>query len=148
MSAEQFVEWVEPFCGSEPVYMRVSTATAIAHQKLAAEQARPGFKYENDEQALNDFIACHWAKALSAQPDTGKEDGERLQINPQLAELLVDALHESENVLCVGDGRSTEDRDKWLLRRVVFTTLGLPMPSLLDTARAAQSAPNGGRGEG
>ena len=60
-----FVEWVEPFGpNSEPVYCRVSIATAIATQKYTAQQAKAGFRYLSDNEALDDFMTVHWAKTV------------------------------------------------------------------------------------
>jgi hypothetical protein len=34
---------------------------AIEHQKALVAKVRPEFKYESDQQALEDFIAVNWA---------------------------------------------------------------------------------------
>jgi hypothetical protein len=57
-----WVEWVEPFGpNSEPVYCRVTKETAVATQKHSANDAKPGFIYESDERALEDFMTVQWA---------------------------------------------------------------------------------------
>ena len=51
-----WVEWVEPFGdSSDPVYMRVSKETAIAHIKRVYPPNT------NDKKALDEFILVHWA---------------------------------------------------------------------------------------
>ena len=43
----------------------VSIREAIEIQKATAAQVRPGFTYENDEQALQDYLTVHWAEIIS-----------------------------------------------------------------------------------
>ena len=54
-----WIEWVEPFIDSDPVYMRVLPETAIKSARHAA--IFRGHYYATDEDALEDFIAVHWA---------------------------------------------------------------------------------------
>lgn len=57
-----WVEWIEPFGpNNEPVYMRVEVAIAIAKQKDIASKMRKDFKYNSDNDALQDFIIVNWA---------------------------------------------------------------------------------------
>lgn len=57
-----WIEWVEPWgILDEPVYCRVEAEAAIKVQKFTANQAKPGFVYESDEDALLDFMTIHWA---------------------------------------------------------------------------------------
>jgi hypothetical protein len=58
----RYVEWIEPFWGSEPVYMRVSESTAIGHQRAVARQSN--HEYGNDQDALDDFLSVHWAQIV------------------------------------------------------------------------------------
>lgn len=60
---DDFVEWVEPFIESEPVYMRVSVAIAIKYQKHKAKSLH-GYIYATDDEALEDFVVVHWAKII------------------------------------------------------------------------------------
>lgn len=65
MDKKIWVEWIEPFGpNNEPVFCRVLRETAIATQKVLTEKAKPGFIYETDEQALDDFVVVHWAKII------------------------------------------------------------------------------------
>jgi hypothetical protein len=58
-----WVEWIEPFGpNNEPVYCRVEASTAIAVRKELA--AKLNHVYVNDEDALLDFIAVHWADVI------------------------------------------------------------------------------------
>jgi hypothetical protein len=66
----RWVEWVEPFGpNSEPVYCRVTEATAIAHAKEVGKRAK--YEYKDDQHALDDFITVHWAsvKEENEKPD-------------------------------------------------------------------------------
>lgn len=45
----------------EYISVTLTAADAIAHQRAHAAEVRPDFQYEDDEQALDDFIAIHWA---------------------------------------------------------------------------------------
>jgi len=49
-----WVEWVEPYVDSDPVYMRVSKDTAIKAQRRC-------HLYDSDEQAFDDFMVVNWA---------------------------------------------------------------------------------------
>ena len=55
----EWIEWVEPFIGSDAVYMRVSPETAIKKARHVANLS--GGYYTSDDEALEDFIAVHWA---------------------------------------------------------------------------------------
>lgn len=61
-----WIEWVEPFVESDPVYLRVSRETAIKYAKDGA--AKHGHTYATDEDALMDFIIVNWARET---PDDG-----------------------------------------------------------------------------
>lgn len=71
MDKEIWIEWAESFGpASEPVYMRASRTTVIAHQR--AIHPYPPTPY-GDDLALEDFIAVNWASiredsALSLYP--------------------------------------------------------------------------------
>ena len=43
----------------------VSVKEAIQIQKATAAQVRPGFVYEDDETALQDYLTIHWAEIIS-----------------------------------------------------------------------------------
>jgi hypothetical protein len=43
----------------------VSVNEAIQIQKATAAQVRPGFVYEDDETALQDYLTIHWAEIIS-----------------------------------------------------------------------------------
>jgi hypothetical protein len=60
----KWIEWVEPFIDSEPVFCRVSPETAILAQKKSAANTTKKFVYSNDQDALDDFIICHWAQTI------------------------------------------------------------------------------------
>jgi len=70
-----WVEWVEPAIDSEPVYCRVSKATAVKMQRKAALDSFKHYVYPNDEQALEDFMTVHWAAASA--PSTLTEEAQR-----------------------------------------------------------------------
>jgi hypothetical protein len=62
-----YVEWIEPFdtSGSIPLICRLTVEDAIKFQLGAPERAgNTVFKYESDEQALDDFMAVHWARIV------------------------------------------------------------------------------------
>jgi hypothetical protein len=52
--------WNEPDKNGKDKVCKASRQQAIEMQKACAE--RNGFTYENDEEALADFIALHWAR--------------------------------------------------------------------------------------
>lgn len=57
-----FVEWKEPFGPiGEPVFCRTLLRTAISYQRWKKEQ-KGTFKYNSDQDALEDFITDNWAK--------------------------------------------------------------------------------------
>ena len=59
---DTWIEWVEPFDPEgNPLFCKIASSTAISAQKRSAESAKPGFKYESDEAALEDFKIVHWA---------------------------------------------------------------------------------------
>lgn len=62
-----WVEWVEPFVESDPVYLRVSKETAIRFAKAAA--AKNGHTYATDEDAFMDFIVENWASTREGNDD-------------------------------------------------------------------------------
>lgn len=43
----------------------VSIKEAIEIQKATAAKVNPNFTYENDEQALQDYLTIHWAEIIS-----------------------------------------------------------------------------------
>ncbi len=43
----------------------VSIREAIEIQKATAAKVNPNFTYENDEQALQDYLTIHWAEIIS-----------------------------------------------------------------------------------
>lgn len=43
----------------------VSVSEAIQIQKQTASQVRPGFVYKDDNDALQDYLAIHWAEIIS-----------------------------------------------------------------------------------
>ena len=65
----RWVEWVEPFIDSDPVYSRISTETAIKAQKTSAKTI--GFEYKTDRDALDDFVICHWASIREEEEKNG-----------------------------------------------------------------------------
>lgn len=66
MNLNDWVEWIEPFGpNSEEVYCRVSVKTAIATQRYTGAQAKQGFVYATDQEALDDFITVHWARVIA-----------------------------------------------------------------------------------
>lgn len=75
----RWVEWIDPFGpNNEPAYHRVpeTTAVACARDYVAKnpDKCRKDFKYENDEQALEDFMTVHWAWFVEDDRD---ENGKR-----------------------------------------------------------------------
>ena len=58
------LSYCEPGEDGSGITVTVTVAEAIERQRAAlaaSKVARPGFQYESDEQALEDFIAIHWA---------------------------------------------------------------------------------------
>lgn len=43
----------------------VTIKEAIEIQKATAAKVNPNFTYENDEQALQDYLTVHWAEIIS-----------------------------------------------------------------------------------
>lgn len=43
----------------------VSVKEAIQIQKATAAKVNPNFTYENDEQALQDYLTVNWAEIIS-----------------------------------------------------------------------------------
>jgi hypothetical protein len=69
----KYVEWIEPFdaSGSIALICRLTVEDAIKWQQGAPERAgNKVFKYESDEQALEDFVTVHWARIVSASSET------------------------------------------------------------------------------
>lgn len=58
-----WVEWVEPYVDSDPVYMRVSAQTAVKFM----QKAYPGI---DPEHALDEFVIVNWA-TLREEPKSG-----------------------------------------------------------------------------
>jgi hypothetical protein len=64
----KYVEWIEPYYTYPdgrtigPVYLKLSVEDAIEVRKVIAAQGN--FTYENDQQALDDFIVVHWGKLV------------------------------------------------------------------------------------
>lgn len=68
---ERWVEWIEPY-GPEPLaenvcVMRVRESTAIAAEKYIASLRVPPYEYKSDKDALDDFIAVHWAQIVEIE---------------------------------------------------------------------------------
>lgn len=60
LGAEDMVEWAEPGTeGREIDLIRITKSAATEQQKQSAFLS--GYVYDNDEDALNDFIVVHWA---------------------------------------------------------------------------------------
>jgi hypothetical protein len=60
-----WIEWVEPFGpDNEPVYLRVRPQVAIAVTRKLHREKRPGEPPLTDQEALDSFIAVHWAKRI------------------------------------------------------------------------------------
>lgn len=58
------ISYCEPGEDGEAITVTLTVAEAIERQRAAvaaSRVARPGFQYESDEQALEDFITIHWA---------------------------------------------------------------------------------------
>lgn len=58
------ISYSEPDEDGNDSTVTVTVAEAIARQRAAvsaSKVARPGFQYESDEQALEDFMVIHWA---------------------------------------------------------------------------------------
>ena len=65
---QDWIEWIEPFGpDNEPVFCRVTVRTAVAAQKFSSAQAKEGFTYVSDEDALDDFMVVHWANHVSRE---------------------------------------------------------------------------------
>jgi hypothetical protein len=47
-------------CDGE-VTVTITVEEAVARQRAAAASSRPDFSYASDQEALDDFIAIHWA---------------------------------------------------------------------------------------
>lgn len=67
----KYVEWIEPYYTYEdgrtigPVYLRLSVDNAIEIRKVIA--AKENFIYENDQQALDDFLVVNWGKIIEVE---------------------------------------------------------------------------------
>ena len=64
----KYVEWVEPFWNEYPdvpVILRLTVEDAIIVQKASLEKSgNKTFKYESDEDALDDFVVIHWGNIV------------------------------------------------------------------------------------
>lgn len=58
----KYVEWDEPFDleGKVNTVCRVKVDEIIVWQRAQLENINSDFKYDSDEQALQDFVALHW----------------------------------------------------------------------------------------
>lgn len=68
----RWVEWVEPFVDSEPVYMRCRAETAIKFVKKNYEMnnySKPPLP--NDEECLLEFQAVEWATVYETEDPYG-----------------------------------------------------------------------------
>lgn len=66
-TTDQWVEWEEPFDNTGHILvLRVPVEAAIITARATA--ASRGYIYENDEQALEDFMVVHWATLIKGQP--------------------------------------------------------------------------------
>ena len=67
IGSEDMLEWAEPGTdGREIDLIRITTSVAIEQQKQSAFFA--GYVYDNDQDALNDFIVVHWATIVKGTP--------------------------------------------------------------------------------
>ena len=55
------VEYFEPGCDGEDVFVEVSSAEAIIRMRASSVEARGHDVYEDDQTALEDFKTVHWA---------------------------------------------------------------------------------------
>jgi hypothetical protein len=69
MDTTQLIEWYEPYDaeGKLNLICRMTKEDAIQAQYKARDQVRPGFVYESDQQALDDFMVIHWAREVNGQ---------------------------------------------------------------------------------
>jgi hypothetical protein len=58
------VRWIEPSEDGGHLVLDMSIDKAIAFQKEFVKERRPDFVYKNDDDALYDFVAIHWAELL------------------------------------------------------------------------------------
>ncbi len=65
----KYVEWMEPYdCELDVVCtVKVSVEDAIKLQKKVAGKEIHQFVYDNDEQALDDFICVHWGRIVEEE---------------------------------------------------------------------------------
>jgi len=58
------VYWSEPWYGTEELPVHVELSCSVEHAINLAKNvaAKRGHTYLNDEEALNDFLAVHWAE--------------------------------------------------------------------------------------
>lgn len=67
MEEQRWITWVEPFGpNAEPVYCFLPAKTAIAYARDIERQLGGQKKYKDDEAALDDFMATHWAQFCTA----------------------------------------------------------------------------------
>lgn len=73
MNQERLLYWIEQDNPDDPSSYKelcISEADAIQKQRQVVEMLRtrgtlrPGFSYENDQEALDDFIAVNWASYM------------------------------------------------------------------------------------
>lgn len=73
-NTNDWVEWIEPFFNSEPVYMRIPVKTAIAYQHERLRINSNGKKqYKSDEEALQDFLFINWAVIVPSDSQHNSE---------------------------------------------------------------------------
>ena len=62
----KYVKWVEPYDSDANgcVELRMTVEDVIKCQRAHVALVRPDFKYESDEQALQDFITVHWGEII------------------------------------------------------------------------------------
>ena len=61
----RYLQYSEPDMDGKQKIVRVSVQEAIKRSKLVAEYA--DYTYESDEEALQDFIAVHWASWIDEE---------------------------------------------------------------------------------
>lgn len=65
-----YIKWIEPYGDSyeEPksfVTRMISKEEAIKRQIETVKRLRPSFSYENNDDALEDFLTVHWAEVVN-----------------------------------------------------------------------------------
>ena len=69
---KKIVEWIEPGPYGSCIVRELTVEEAIGKQRTAAASVRPGFVYESDEQALDDFVTVHWAWIKEIDEEIGE----------------------------------------------------------------------------